>query len=77
MKKGKLNVVSSERIKPESAPDAEIEHLRALLAGANQARQPTGVKKFFHQLAERLALPQKRVIMDRIREAPPRKKDAA
>jgi hypothetical protein len=71
-------------MKKKSLPresDTEIERLRALFAGANQTHQPKGIRGFFHRLAERLARPQKRIMMKRIREAEPvkpaRKKDAA
>jgi hypothetical protein len=49
----------------------ELGRLRALLAGADQARQPTGIRGFFHGLAERMASPQKKIIIKRLRDAEP------
>jgi len=57
--------------------DDEIERLRAMFAGVNQSAPPKGIRKFFHNLAERFATPQKKLIMKRVRDAEPVKKDAA
>ena len=58
---------------PQNSPrllqDEEIDRLRALFARVDQPRPPKGIRKFFHDLAERSAHPPKRVIMERIREA--------
>jgi hypothetical protein len=55
----------------------ELEHLRAMLAGALQSPPPGGVRGLLHHLAGRMAAPQKKLILKRIRDAEPLKKDAA
>jgi len=57
--------------------DDEIWQLRAMLAGVHQPSPPKGIRRFFHTLAERFATPQKKLIMRRVRDAEPVKKDAA
>jgi hypothetical protein len=51
----------------------ELEHLRAMLAGASQSPPAGGVRGLLHRLAERLATPQRRLILRRIHDAEPLK----
>ena len=67
--------------KPPLGFDDELRLLRTMLAGASQS-PPKGIRGFFHRLAERLAVPRKKLIMKRVQEAEPvksvpPKKDAA
>jgi len=55
----------------------ELEHLRAMLAGASQSLPAGGVRALLHHLAGRMAAPQKKLILKRIRDAEPLKKDVA
>jgi hypothetical protein len=55
----------------------ELENLRAMLAGASQSPPAGGVRGLLHHLAGRMAAPQKKLILKRIRDAEPLNKDAA
>jgi hypothetical protein len=53
---------------PQGERDEELNRLRALVARTYECRTLTGVRKFFHDLAERSAQPSKNVIMARLRD---------
>jgi len=48
--------------------DEEMDRLRALFAQSNQPRPRTGIRKFFHDLAERSAQPSKSIILARLND---------
>ena len=58
-------------------PEQQIENIRALFEEINRTPVPQrrGIGKFLHSLAERMSQPQKKVIMMRVLEAEPPKKD--
>jgi hypothetical protein len=59
------------------SPEQQIENIRALFEEINRTPEPKrkGIGKFLHSLAERMSQPQKKVIMKRVMEAEPSKKD--
>jgi len=59
------------------SPEQQIENIRALFEEINRTPVPQrrGIGKFLHSLAERMSQPQKKVIMMRVLEAEPPKKD--
>jgi hypothetical protein len=59
------------------SPEQQIENIRALFEEINRTPEPKrkGIGKFLHSLAERMSQPQKKVIMKRVLEAEPPKKD--
>jgi len=62
-----------------SNPDVQIERIRALFEEINRTPESKrkGIGKFLHSLAERMSQPQKKVIMKRVLEAEPPKKNVA
>jgi hypothetical protein len=58
-------------------PDQQIEHIRELFEEINKIpqRQPRGIGRFFHNLAQRMSQPQKKIIMKRVLEAEPPKRN--
>jgi hypothetical protein len=62
--------------KPPIGFDDELRQLRTMLSGANQSPAPKGIRGFFHRLAQRLAVPRKKLIMKRVQDAEPVKPEA-
>jgi hypothetical protein len=58
-------------------PDQQMENIRALFEQINRTPQPErkGLGKFLHSLAQRMSQPKKKVIMKRVAEAEPSKKN--
>jgi hypothetical protein len=70
-----MMIMTKKNFAPGS--EDELEQLRAMLAGASRSAPAGGIRGLLHHLAGRMAGPQKKLILKRIRDAEPSKKDAA
>jgi len=57
-------------------PEDELEHLRAILAGAHDV-PPKGMRTIMQRIAKGFFVTPKKVIIERIKQQDPPKKDAA